>query len=117
MKTQLSPIAAALVALIGRRLAMALMAHMNGIGPGYMYVPMRPKAGHLLVQIVGLVAAEKLCAVYGGRTIRVPQCDALRRARRDGEIRRMAAEGKPQTEIARRFGMTDRQVRNVLATK
>lgn len=115
MNAQLPPTAAALVALIGRRLAMALIAHMNGSGPGYMYVPMRPKARHVLVGIIGPVATEKLCAEYGGRTLHVPQCDALRRADRNSEIQRMAAEGKPQTQIARRFNLTDRQVRNVLA--
>jgi hypothetical protein len=115
MKAQLPPTAAALVALIGRRLAMALIAHMNGSGPGYVYVPMRAKTGHVLVGIIGPVATEKLCAKYGGRTLRVPQCNALRRADRNSEIQRMAAEGKTQTQIGRRFGLTDRQVRNVLA--
>lgn len=114
MNSQLSPIAAALVAIIGRRLAMALMAHMNSSGPGYIYVPMQPKPGSVLVQIIGPAAAGKLCEVYGGRTIQVPKCGALRRAKRNQEIRSLAAAGEPQVEIARRFGMTDRHVRNVL---
>lgn len=114
MNGQLSPIAAALVAIIGRRLAMALMAHMNSVGNGFMYVPKKPKPGRVLVEIIGPVAARKLCDVYGGRTIRVPQCSLMRRSKRDQEIRSLACSGEHQAEIARRFGMTDRHVRNVL---
>lgn len=114
LKTNIPPTAAAISALIGNRLAMALMAHVNSNACGDLYVPLRAKPTSALVQLIGQAAAEKLCAAYGGRTISIPQCDALRRSVRDADICRMAAEGTTQTEIARHFEMTDRQVRNIL---
>lgn len=114
LKTNIPPTAAAISALIGNRLAMALMAHVNSNACGDLYVPLRAKPASALAQLIGQTAAEKLCAVYGGRTISIPQCDALRRSVRDADICRMATEGTTQTEIARHFEMTDRQVRNIL---
>ncbi len=112
MKPELPPVAAHLVDLLGKRLALALMSSTTR---GNVYVPLRPKPSSNLVQTIGMAATLRLCEVYGGRTIHIPQCAATRRAKRDAEIRSLAADGVPQAEIARRFALTDRQVRNVLA--
>ena len=103
--------AAALVDVIGYRLGMALCATMNS---GHLYVPIRLKPGHPIVGIVGQVAAEKLVGIYGGQTIRIPQCSAMQRAKRNDEIKVLAAEGVKVGDIARRFGMTAQAIRYVL---
>lgn len=113
MKNQELPRGAtALVDLIGYRLGMALMSSMNS---GHLYVPIRVKPDHPIVGIVGQVAAEKLVGMYGGQTIRIPQCSALQRSKRNDEIKSLAAEGLKPVDIARHFGMTVRAIRYVLA--
>ncbi len=109
---ELPPVAANLVALIGKRLALALMSSTTR---GNVYVPLRPKPSSKLVQTIGMAATLRLCEVYGGRTIHIPQCAATHRVKRDAEIRQLAADGIPHSQIALRFGLTDRQIRNVLA--
>lgn len=116
MNKDLPAFAAKLTEMIGHRLAMALMAHIHGIGgTGWMRVPRTVKPSHKLVGIIGHTAAEKLCAEFGGRVIRVPHCDSIHRAKRNQEIKRMATEGSPASEIAKAFALTDRHIRNVLA--
>lgn len=108
----LPPVAAALEGIIGRRLTMALASSTDA---GTVYVPLRPKPTHKLVQVIGMAATVKLAETFGGQTVRIPVCDQVRRASRDAEIRKLAADGVTQVEIARRFGMTDRAVRYILA--
>ncbi len=118
MKHDLPAFAARVSELIGRRLALALMAHIHGTGgSGWIRVPRQAKPAHKLVSIIGHAAAERLCAEFGGRVIRLPRCDAMHRTKRNHEIARMAAEGSSVREIAQAFALTDRQVRNVLAPK
>ena len=109
---QLPPVAAVLETIIGRRLTMALASSTTA---GTVYVPLHPKPTHKLVQVIGMAATAKLTEAFGGRSVRIPVCDQVRRAGRDAEIRKLAAEGLTQVEIARRFGMTDRAVRYILA--
>ena len=111
MKTELPRGATAIIDLIGYRLGMALCATMNS---GHMYVPIRLKPDHPLIGIIGQQAAEKLVSKYGGLTIRIPQCSAMQRAKRNDEIKVLAAEGVKVGDIARRFGMTAQAIRYVL---
>lgn len=116
MRRDLPAFAARVSELIGHRLALGLMAHIHGTGgTGWMRVPRRAKPGHKLVGIIGFAAAEKLCDEFGGRVIRLPRCDVIHRAKRNEEIRRMAADGATVREIAKAFALTARHVRNVLA--
>ena len=112
MKTELPRGATALIDLIGYRLGMALCATMSS---GHMYVPIRLKPDHPLIDIIGQNAAEKLVCKYGGLTIRIPQCSAMQRAKRNEEIRRLADDGIKLVEISRRFGMTPQAIRYILA--
>jgi len=67
-----------------------------------------------LVQVLGFDAAEALILNYGGEHFTVPRCQADWRADRD---RQMIAEynaGMKPGSLARRYGMTDRNVRNIL---
>lgn len=116
MTAQLSPMASTLVAILGRRKALALMSSVTACNKGTIYVPASPKPTSKLARIIGLAAAESLAQLYGGRNVTVPKCAALQLSARHAEIIRMVAEGIPQVEVARRFGMTDRNVRHVLAS-
>ena len=115
MTAPLSPMASTLVAILGRRKAMAMMSSIAASNKGTMYVPAIPRPTHKLVKIVGQAAAESLAQLYGGRNVSVPKCAAIQQSARHAEIIRLVAEGVPQVEVARRFGMTDRNVRHVLA--
>lgn len=115
MTAPLSPMASTLVAILGRRKAMALMSSTTASNKGTVYVPATPKPSSKLVKIIGLAAAESLAQLYGGRNVTVPKCAAIQLSARHAEIVRMVAEGIPQVEVAKRFGMTDRNVRHVLA--
>lgn len=112
MTEQLPPVAAALAKLIGRRLTLALA---SSVTAGMVYVPRHPKPSNKLVKVIGMAATIKLSESFGGRAVRIPVCGKVRRAERNAAILRLALSGVTQAEIARRFGMTDRQVRNVLA--
>jgi hypothetical protein len=116
MKPNLPPFASRLVGLIGRRLAMALMAHIHGTGgTGWVRIPRRVKPSHKLVGIIGHAAAEKLASEFGAQVVRFPQCQGMHLSRRNEEIRRLVAAGVPRKEIARRYGLTVRRVRGLVA--
>lgn len=118
MSATLPAFAEKVSSVIGQRLALALMAHIHGTGgTGWIRIPRHLKPAHPLVRIVGQAAAAKLCAAFGGQVIRLPRCDSLHRAKRNEEIRRMAADGASVAEIAKSFALSARQVRNVLANE
>ena len=106
-----------IASLIGLDLAMMLVEHAHGIdGTGVVYFPRHPRPGQCLVSLVGLSAAVKLSKAYGGQTIILPKCRAIYRARRNAEVMRMAEAGMSNRNIAQAVCLTERQVRNVLAS-
>lgn len=117
MNITLSPMASTLIAVLGRRKGMALMSSVATSNKGTMYVPATPKETHKLVKIIGLAATESLATIYGGQNVTVPKCSSILQSARNDEICRLVAIGTPQKEIARRFGMTDRNVRHVLSNQ
>lgn len=116
MNVQLPPMAAKLADLIGSDNAIALIEHARqGKGKRHIYVPLRPKPESNLVQVIGIEAAKTLAQVYGGQEIQIPKCKVIDRAQRTAEIKRMAADGMTRVNIAKHFGMSARQVWNLLA--
>ena len=116
MNIPLPPNAAKLSELIGSDNAIALieLARNNG-GRCYVYVPIRPRPSNQIAKLIGIEAAIKLSKAYGGQDIVIPKCRAIDRAQRTAEIKRMAADGMTRANIARHFGMSVRQVSNLLA--
>lgn len=98
------------VATIDRRTGYA-----NGSRP-FLYVPTvrRLTPDHLLVRILGYPMAERLCRHFGGDILQPPMCDDIYRPFRNAGIRRVVSEGVPVAMVAEWFGMTDRQVRNIV---
>lgn len=116
MKATIPPVAAKLADVIGSDNTMALLHHARcDEGRRFVRVPLRPRRGQVIVELIGMEAAAKLSNEYGGRVIHLPKLKAIDRAQRDAEIKRMAAEGLSKAEIASRFGITARQVGNLLA--
>lgn len=92
-----------------------LRSSSQGCG-GVLYVP-KSVAGakrHPVFGLLGCIDAEKLVKEFGGETLRFGMCQQTTLRKRNELMRRMRAEGRSDTEIARTFNVTDRTVRNVL---
>lgn len=82
--------------------------------------PFVPKPGNLsddseLVRQVGMDAAVELSAVFGGCHIEVPLLISVERLLRNQALRAEFDQGATVNNLARRFGLTNRHVRTVIA--
>lgn len=98
-----------LEALIGPE---ALRALSEARGGRRVYVPQKVRASHWLAARIGRAAADALAWRYGGCRIEIP---SHRRSERDGAIRRDRAAGCSVAEIASKWGLSERQVYNILS--
>lgn len=106
---QLSPLAARLVELLGKRTAQVLLR----VG-GQIYVPSRINPNCRLARMIGLTNTVKLMQFYAGRHLDLPKMAAHARGKRNAEIEKLAADGVPKVDIAMLSGLSVRQVRNIL---
>ena len=104
-----------LAALIGLPAASVLV---NTYGGLVIHVPTgrnpNGKVKATLVDLLGDEAAQKLIINYGGERLNIPRCQADWRDTRDRQIIAEFSAGVPAGRLARRYGMTDRNVRNIL---
>ena len=99
--------------LVGVDGAMALARRWGG---RRLYVPtVMPDITHPIADVLGLDKAHALAACFGGQRLLIPQAAAFQRLQRDQEIERQHADGVPVSEIAERFGVSERQVFAILA--
>lgn len=110
VSAEFSPLVAELVALIGRRAALALCR--TG---GEIYIPTRIGSRARLVRLIGPGATSKLQAKWAGRQMKLPTLAAINRDNRNDEIKRQAAAGKSIAELALLTGLSVRHIRNILA--
>lgn len=68
---------------------------------------------HKLVKLVGMAAARKLSKQYGCETLEIPKAERALRAIRDKAIREQWPT-KSQSQLAREYNLTERQVRTIL---
>lgn len=89
-----------------------LVEHVGGTG---VFVPTteRCKPEHQLARIVGFAALLKLAEARGGEYIEIPRAASALRAVRDNQIKALYPS-KSQRELALLFGLTERQIRNIL---
>ena len=81
-----------------------------------LYVPTAvPDITHPIAAELGLDKARELAACFGGQRLLIPQAAAFQRFQRDQEIARLHAEAVPVSEIADRYGVSERQVFAILA--
>lgn len=105
--------------VIGRERALYLIGQLPQSGTRSwrtcFYVPKRIKPDHLLVEILGWHDAMRMVRHFGGEILQTSNCNFLHRQFRAREIHRMNADGLSAKQIAAAVGITDRQVRNILA--
>ncbi|MBF0164845.1 MAG: hypothetical protein HQM01_10160, partial [Magnetococcales bacterium] len=71
---------------------------------------------HRLIDAVGLEAAVKLAAHYGGETILIPKENRVRLVLRNAKIVKQYDAGIGVRQIAMDFDLTERQVYSVLGS-
>lgn len=76
---------------------------------------MLPEPHRRIAEVVGIEAMLKLCEVYGGATLYIPGIASVSTARRDQEICKMYRLGLDVRDIAKRYHVTMKTVRNVVA--
>jgi hypothetical protein len=91
----------------GDQTAMDLLQHYGG---GHICVPQQVDALHQLSQVLGPKAAAVFCQNFAGETIQIPKAAKAFRTLRNTEIRRLRKEREPLFNVARQFGLTERQV-------
>ena len=98
--------------LLGEADARKLVDAFGGEG---LCIPKNYDPKHRLARKLGRQAFIKLTTFWGGCPIYIPTMAGARRAIRDEGIRRKRGQGATVREIARGVGLSDRQVRNILA--
>lgn len=82
-----------------------------------MYVPKRLPLDHELIAMIGYRDAQKLVRVFGGEILYPCSCKDIFRLMRDDAIRSMIRLGARAEVVAGLFGMTERNVRNIIGKK
>lgn len=98
--------------LIGLPATLKLVEAYGGVR---LYIPKRFDPDHPLVKLVGHAHAAKLCESYGGELhFDIPRAVAATRAARDARMRNDRSLGATHRELALRYVLTERQIRNIL---
>ncbi|MDX2110602.1 MAG: Mor transcription activator family protein [Verrucomicrobiota bacterium] len=99
--------------LVGFALAIELMRLRGG---QRIRIPHAPGADHWLCTSLGAEAARKLGWYYGGSILLVPAGRSTRNVMRDREIYQLHQQNASAPQIARRFGVTERLVRQIVSS-
>lgn len=98
--------------LIGLAATLKLVEAYGGVR---LYVPKRFDPDHPLVKLIGHANAAKLVECYGGdEHFDIPRAAAATRAARNALIREERLRGATRREIALRYGLTERQICNII---
>ncbi|KAF1017685.1 MAG: hypothetical protein GAK31_00953 [Stenotrophomonas maltophilia] len=105
--------------VIGRDAALRLVGELpraaNRPWVTWCYVPHRMGEEHALVKLLGMEAAQKLARVFGGEMLTLSGCSYALKRSRNQSIVQMRQSGASVHSIACAYGLTGRQVRNILA--
>lgn len=102
-----------LVDVVGLPAAWRLIVRHGGT---VVYVPESISASHPLGDLLGKEAAAALASRYGKGSIEVPRCLRARTRQRNSLLIRDAVAGASQQDLARKYALTTRAVRLVMAT-
>lgn len=103
--------------LIGNEGADAIV---NQYGGTSLYVPSCMSymtIDHPLAKLLGIEAAQKMVPIFGGDDFDIPKADAVKRARRNALIFVDRAAGLSHSALARKYDLTERQIRSILAAQ
>ena len=104
-----------MVALIGMQATLAIVQHYGGVR---LYVPITMTPEHILARQIGVDAACKLSAEYGGLDhFYIPRAAVALRSARNTEIVDKFVKGITLRQLALSYGMTERGVTKILATQ
>lgn len=110
--TDLPPRLARLAELIGLSATLRLVEARGGTR---VYVPERATGDHWLARLVGLPALTLLVEHYQNESLELDRGAAAVRAARDRRMAGEHAEGASTASLALQYGLTQRQVFNILA--
>lgn len=94
----------------GEEGAANLVAHYGGTR---LYIPHTSKTDHLLCQLIGQEAAQKLSYEFAGMSVDIPRAAQMLIAQRNGLIAADRATGMSQRQLALKYGLTERTIRKI----
>lgn len=99
-----------IIATIGDDAALALVQAFGGVT-----VAMGSGAGRELAPVVGIDAALRLVKRFSPGSLDVPRGSRWREALRNAELVECYAQGETQCNLALRFNLTERRIRQIIA--
>lgn len=93
--------------VIGIKAALKIVEYYQG---GRLHVPRKVSPDHVLVKLIGMQKAESFIHVYQANALDIPKCDAAIRELRN---RIIFKSKKTQSELAKAWSLTTRQIRNI----
>lgn len=110
---------------IGREKALELVGKLPRLRPPSctkneqrvcLYVPEQLTDNHRLIELIGKPAAQKLVDRFPGEILHLATCRGLINAHRDRAVVRMRRDGWSLATISWSFGLSQRQITNILRT-
>lgn len=98
--------------VIGCEAAALLVSQFGGCSP--LYIPAKLNPEHPLCQLLGEEAAQQLSNEFAGPSVEIPRNVALQIEQRNRLIMADREAGMTQNELARKYQMTTRNIRNIL---
>ena len=103
------------VEIIGEAAALKLVAQYGGQTPRIPAVR-NVNADHPMAICIGIEALTALSKADGGRWMYVAKCDRSLRQQRNVEIVKQYSDGTPVAKLVERYGLSDRQIWNILGS-
>ncbi|MCC6851041.1 MAG: hypothetical protein IT502_01915 [Rubrivivax sp.] len=100
-----------IIEAVGFDCALRIASHFGGTR---VLVSSDPAARDPLAAVIGIEAARALAAAIGAGAFEVPRCTAWLIARRNEEIVARELGGESHAELALRFSLTERHIRNII---
>lgn len=98
---------------IGGGPALVLCSFFGGSG-GSLYVPPKPKPGHLIEKLIGQQSFEWLCQSFGGETLHLPTLSGLDVIKTAGRAYALSRSGISAKMLAVACGISRRRADQVL---
>lgn len=80
---------------------------------GTLYIPVKLNSKHPLCQLLGEETACKLSSVFAGLTVEIPSAAASKKSQRNRLILADLAAGMNHVELARKYQLTTRTIREI----
>ena len=109
---RIGPLEESLIALIGDSETGRLIEIWRG---EKIYIPIYISRDHPVAQVIGMAAARRLAAIYGGESLLVPTGFRRRLEKRNRAIVAARRAGDTVEKIRRRYGLSRRTIFYVLA--